>query len=540
MVPSHAAPATETHLACLLKVMVVLPDISRGHVLSILRALFNHSLSVDELSEIVIGELFDIDTHQTSEHSASDDDERLVRSAEPLREVTKSLHPHQLSRSRPTMSLAQSSATLSSHGGEESVPKASHALNPWEGSSDGQQHVRSLLRFPHNTPPQTQVLSPQQSSFAAVKSRLEVTLRSHSQNSWRKEVAEQDSLRHSFFEPITSSDDFSSAAELSMTGELQHTSPATMVGFAPTPESGPITPKVTPLNRAARLLDDPFSVSSPRARSTLLYHKLREVAISHDTSEGVKTPELSEEEDSDDAARPSIAHRHRNSTQQGHRGEIPVTVVSRRRRELSAAQDHSPSEQVSTRHIDERCVSPADIEGGFEYVVPEEARYGGNVPADRTMSLWTGDVRSPVPAQILKAREEEPSESLTGHRSSSNRKGHGVRFANVGQASDYHDADSAGCGSDCVSPVGEEERGSAPQCLGYCVEVCSCKQKRRGYEAGSFQAGSSYVLMPLTDSIKAMVFDGVISISGEAIAAGPSNILRVDPHISRQTITLTK
>lgn len=74
--------------------------------------------------------------------------------------------------------------------------------------------------------------------------------------------------------------------------------------------------------------------------------------------------------------------------------------MHRHQRELITAQDESLTEQASKRRIQQRPTSPADIEGGYDDVVPEKIRYSGDVPAGRAGSLWTGEIRSLAPRKL--------------------------------------------------------------------------------------------------------------------------------------------
>lgn len=69
---SHMELVTETHLACLLKAMTVFRDILRGFILSLIRARFDHALSVDNISNIVISELLEFVSYPKSEHGDPD------------------------------------------------------------------------------------------------------------------------------------------------------------------------------------------------------------------------------------------------------------------------------------------------------------------------------------------------------------------------------------------------------------------------------------------------------------------------------------
>lgn len=149
------------------------------------------------------------------------------------------------------------------------------------------------------------------------------------------------------------------------------------------------------------LIDDPFSSSSPRAESTLLYHKFKGAAsCSGNPAPDVHTPEISDEEDGSDylsTSQSSVLNptpKPRTSSRQFNEHGPPVTPMHRHQRELITAQDESRTEQASKRRIQQRPTSPADIEGGYEYVVPEKIRYSGDVPASRAGSLWTGEIRS--------------------------------------------------------------------------------------------------------------------------------------------------
>jgi hypothetical protein len=99
------------------------------------------------------------------------------------------------------------------------------------------------------------------------------------------------------------------------------------------------------LNRAAQVLDDPFSSSSSRSESTPLYGRLSEAASSTGSlTRNVHRPEISGDEDSShlNGSYSSIRkpdQKRSTGFQQLHPREAPVTPVPRRRRELAAVQD---------------------------------------------------------------------------------------------------------------------------------------------------------------------------------------------------------
>lgn len=88
---------------------------------------------------------------------------------------------------------------------------------------------------------------------------------------------------------------------------------------------------------------------------------------------------------------PSFSRGLRND---GETDDAPNTPMPRRQRDIANAQDLSPSAQVAERRSKRKPFSPANIEGGWEYVDAQEATYGGEVPAGSAASLWANKPRS--------------------------------------------------------------------------------------------------------------------------------------------------
>lgn len=113
--------------------------------------------------------------------------------------------------------------------------------------------------------------------------------------------------------------------------------------------------------------------------------------------------------------------------------DAPAIPMRRRQRELLAARDESPCARVSERRSRPQSTSPADIDGLYEYVVPEEITYGGDVPANRSGSPWAGNPRSF--AQTTASTENAPDSSTPeqGARDFSRRGRQRVPFESLSQ-----------------------------------------------------------------------------------------------------------
>jgi hypothetical protein len=144
---------------------------------------------------------------------------------------------------------------------------------------------------------------------------------------------------------------------------------ATLISPDQVPSSGLDRPREIPCVRGAHILDDPFSSSLSRARHTSLLTKLQAASPTNEHPI-LDTSEISENED--------LGHLRKACP---HISNVPL-----RKRKLIVMQDRSLSDKLSEGGTGRLFSSPADIEGKFEYVKPEETRYGDNVPADRTES----------------------------------------------------------------------------------------------------------------------------------------------------------
>ena len=346
---SHAALVTEAHLACLLKAMAVFPDISRSYVLFLIRARFDHNLSVEDLSNIVISELLEAESYSKSDHG----DPVEGKTSELLDEEPATIHrpsPHQSCTSSPT----RFPISNASCGGLGDIHIDSPSYNPWGSRGDGQAAVTHLSHDLHSFPPQSKLPAPHGPSFAEVAAHLEQTLTSASQDPEREMSAVQSGLEQLSLQWSPASEDGSTVTSADRESDV---SPATPVSPVQLPGSGLRMPREIPFVRSAHLLNDPFSSSSPRVRHTLLFTELEAASLAVGQPI-LDTPGVSEDGDSD------YPHRARS-----HNPNVP-----RRRRELMAAQGKIPGEGLSERRTSGLSSSPADIEGKFEYVKPEEAR----------------------------------------------------------------------------------------------------------------------------------------------------------------------
>jgi len=142
--PSYRAPVTETHIACLLMTMRVFPDIPRSRVVSLIQARFDHSLSVDGLSDIVISELLDAKSYPNSEQGnpVDGEDDELPD------EGPASLHSLSPFQSR-TASPIRSAISNTSCGGLGVFQVESPSYNPWDGPGDGQASKNHLSQDSH-------------------------------------------------------------------------------------------------------------------------------------------------------------------------------------------------------------------------------------------------------------------------------------------------------------------------------------------------------------------------------------------------------
>jgi hypothetical protein len=281
----HTAAVTETHLACLLMVMAVFPDISRGHVLSGIRARFDCSLGVEDLSDIVISKLLESSSYPQSEHGYLVDEEVSVPPGEGL----ATLHsPPPLQTQSRTTCPGWSAASSSSDDGSRAIGNESHSQPPRGSPGDRQASVPHLSQYVHSSSLRAKFRSPHRPPFAASTALLERTITSPSQDPWREVSTAQTGLAPLSLESSAASDDDSSMPSAGGSGA---TSPASPVSPAQLPKSELCGPRRTPFNRAGHLLDDPFTGSSSRVQSTGFYHKLREAASSASRIRVVSTPQ---------------------------------------------------------------------------------------------------------------------------------------------------------------------------------------------------------------------------------------------------------